>query len=73
VILRLRRSSIVPSGQLYFAAVPQSDIIFAIKLRAAQYHAAQAEYKNLPCGQNLVIRFAHNNCNAIKLAAGEYN
>ena len=46
--------------------MPQSYIIFAFKLRAAQY-------KNLPCGQNLVIRFAHNNCNAISLAAGEYN
>ena len=37
--------------------MPQSDIIFALKLREAQYHSAQAEY----------------NCEAIKLAEGEYN
>ena len=69
--------------------MPQSYIIFAFKLRAAQYKnlpcgqnlvtrklvitRRKPEYKNLPCGQNLVIRFAHNNCSAISLAAGEYN
>ncbi len=57
VVLRLRRSYIDPTDQLYFATSLQSYIIFAFKLRAAQYHSAQGEY----------------NCNAIELAAGEYN
>ncbi len=42
VILRLWHSFIVPVDQLYFAAAPQSDIIFAFKLRAAQYNSPQA-------------------------------
>ena len=40
VILRLRRSYIDPADQLYFAAEPQSYIIFAFKLRATQYNSA---------------------------------
>lgn len=40
VILRLQRSYIDLADQLYFAAEPQSYIVFAFKLRATQYNSA---------------------------------